>query len=93
MGFWAINAYREEFREPLEASAERIVIQALSKLAPREEKVLKMRFGIGSRRHRLEEIARVYEDDITKERVRQIEARALRKMRDPTIASVLLKLI
>jgi RNA polymerase primary sigma factor len=57
--------------------------QVLKSLTPREEKVLKMRFGIGERRdHTLEEIGQDF--DVTRERIRQIEAKALRKLRHPT---------
>lgn len=55
----------------------------LKTLTPREEKVLRMRFGIGERRdHTLEEIGQDF--DVTRERIRQIEAKALRKLRHPT---------
>ncbi len=58
-------------------------LQVLKSLTPREEKVLKMRFGIGERRdHTLEEIGQDF--DVTRERIRQIEAKALRKLRHPT---------
>jgi RNA polymerase primary sigma factor len=57
--------------------------EVLSTLTPREEKVLKMRFGIGERRdHTLEEIGQDF--DVTRERIRQIEAKALRKLRHPS---------
>ena len=57
--------------------------QVLTSLTPREEKVLRMRFGIGERRdHTLEEIGQDF--DVTRERIRQIEAKALRKLRHPT---------
>ncbi|MCZ6729059.1 MAG: RNA polymerase sigma factor RpoD [SAR324 cluster bacterium] len=57
--------------------------EVLKSLTPREEKVLKMRFGIGERRdHTLEEIGQDF--DVTRERIRQIEAKALRKLRHPT---------
>ncbi|MDH4121719.1 MAG: RNA polymerase sigma factor RpoD [Deltaproteobacteria bacterium] len=60
----------------------------LSSLTPREEKVLKMRFGIGERRdHTLEEIGQDF--DVTRERIRQIEAKALRKLRHPTRSKML----
>jgi RNA polymerase primary sigma factor len=52
----------------------------LSTLGPREERVLKMRFGIGERSSRtLEEVGQDF--DVTRERIRQIEAKALRKLR------------
>src|SRR3972149_9302355 len=56
--------------------------EVLSILAPREEKVLRMKFGIGeSKRYSLEEIAKQL--NINRERVRQIEAKALSKLRHP----------
>lgn len=59
-------------------------LKALKTLSEREEIVLKMRFGIGSdqKEHTLEEIGRMMH--ITKERIRQIEARAIRKLRHPS---------
>ncbi len=57
--------------------------EVLSALPPKEEKVIRMKFGIGeSKRHSMEEIARQL--NISRERVRQIEAKALRKLRHPT---------
>ena len=54
----------------------------LKTLTPREQKVLTLRFGIGDGSPRtLEEVGRVF--NVTRERVRQIEAKALRKMRHP----------
>jgi RNA polymerase primary sigma factor len=59
------------------------VRRALSSLVPREEKVIRMRFGIGEKSdHTLEEVGRDF--DVTRERIRQIEAKALRKMRHPS---------
>lgn len=59
-------------------------LKALKTLSEREEIVLKMRFGIGSdqKEHTLEEIGKMMH--ITKERIRQIEARAIRKLRHPS---------
>jgi RNA polymerase primary sigma factor len=57
--------------------------RALATLTPREEKVLKMRFGIDERSdHTLEEVGQNF--DVTRERIRQIEAKALRKLRHPS---------
>ena len=56
--------------------------KVLSTLTPREEKVLRMRFGIGEKTdHTLEEVGQSF--DVTRERIRQIEAKALRKLRHP----------
>jgi len=56
--------------------------RVLGTLTPREEKVLRLRFGIGERAdHTLEEVGRDF--DVTRERIRQIEAKALRKLRHP----------
>ena len=55
----------------------------LGTLTPREEKVLRMRFGIGEKYdHTLEEVGQDF--DVTRERIRQIEAKALRKLRHPS---------
>ncbi len=57
--------------------------KVLATLTPREEKVLRMRFGIGEKAdHTLEEVGRDFE--VTRERIRQIEAKALRKLRHPS---------
>jgi len=57
--------------------------KVLATLTPREEKVLRMRFGIGERSdHTLEEVGQDF--DVTRERIRQIEAKALRKLRHPS---------
>lgn len=64
-------------REQLKRSLQ----EALETLAPREQKVLKMRFGIGlGTDHTLEEIGNQF--DVTRERIRQIEAKALQKLRN-----------
>ncbi len=59
--------------------------KVLSSLTAREEKVLRMRFGIGEKYdHTLEEVGQDF--DVTRERIRQIEAKALRKLRHPSRA-------
>ncbi|MDG4867427.1 RNA polymerase sigma factor RpoD [Guyparkeria sp. 1SP6A2] len=65
------------------ASLSEIVREILSTLTPREAKVLMMRFGIGMNTdHTLEEVGKQF--DVTRERIRQIEAKALRKLRHPS---------
>jgi len=62
--------------------------KALKSLTPREEQVLKLRFGIGDgTEHTLEEVGRTF--NVTRERIRQIEYKALRKLRHPTRAQLL----
>jgi RNA polymerase primary sigma factor len=62
--------------------------KVLATLTPREEKVLRMRFGIGEKSdHTLEEVGQDFE--VTRERIRQIEAKALRKLRHPSRAKKL----
>ena len=58
--------------------------EVLATLTPREEKVIKMRFGLGttSSEHTLEEVGQHFA--VTRERIRQIEAKALRKLRHPS---------
>ncbi len=59
--------------------------KVLATLTPREEKVLRMRFGIGEKSdHTLEEVGQDFQ--VTRERIRQIEAKALRKLRHPSRA-------
>lgn len=60
----------------------------LSDLTPREEQVLRKRFGIGEKSdHTLEEVGKLF--NVTRERIRQIEAKALRKLRHPVRSQVL----
>jgi len=60
-----------------------IIRKVLATLTPREEKVLRMRFGIREKAdHTLEEVGQDF--DVTRERIRQIEVKALRKLRHPT---------
>jgi len=62
--------------------------EVLSSLTPREAKVLRMRFGIDMNTdHTLEEVGKQF--DVTRERIRQIEAKALRKLRHPTRSEML----
>ena len=59
------------------------LIAALHKLTPREEKVIRLRYGLDDGKQRtLEEVGKEF--NVTRERIRQIEAKALRKLRNPT---------
>ncbi len=67
----------------LQASLRDVVKDILDSLTPREAKVLRMRFGIEmANDHTLEEVGKQF--DVTRERIRQIEAKALRKLKHPT---------
>ncbi|MCX7896883.1 MAG: RNA polymerase sigma factor RpoD [Rhodocyclaceae bacterium] len=67
----------------LHASMREVVKEVLDSLTPREAKVLRMRFGIEMNTdHTLEEVGKQF--DVTRERIRQIEAKALRKLRHPS---------
>src|SRR2546429_2078009 len=62
--------------------------RTLALLTPREERVLRMRFGIGiNKDHTLEEVGQRF--SVTRERIRQIEAKALRKLKHPSRSGIL----
>jgi RNA polymerase primary sigma factor len=64
---------------------QRALTEALEELTPREQRILRMRFGIGGTGdHTLEEVGKLF--GVTRERIRQIEAKALAKLRDPSRA-------
>ena len=77
----------EDAPVPAEAASHTLLkeqlAQVLKSLTPREEKVLRLRFGLEDGRHRtLEEVGKEF--NVTRERIRQIEAKALRKLRHPS---------
>ncbi len=77
----------EDASEPMEAASLSLLKEQLSEvmdtLTPREKKVLELRFGmVDGRCHTLEEVGKEF--DVTRERIRQIEAKALRKLRHPS---------
>ena len=81
-----------EAREPAESASYNMLRQQLnevmSTLTPRECKVLRLRFGLeDGRPHTLEEVGKEF--DVTRERVRQIESKALRKLRHPSRSKIL----
>jgi RNA polymerase primary sigma factor len=78
--------------QPLDAAVQTnlrdSVTGILSTLTPREERVLRMRFGIGmSSDHTLEEVGQQF--NVTRERIRQIEAKALKKLKHPSRARMI----
>ncbi len=80
----AVNPQEATLSTNLSENTQRV----LSTLSPREEQVLKMRFGIGKGgNHTLEEVGQDF--DVTRERIRQIEAKALRKLRHPSRSRIL----
>ena len=73
--------------EPIEAASYNLLreqlVEVLSTLTPREEQVLRLRFGLDDGHPRtLEEVGKEF--DVTRERIRQIESKALRKLRHPS---------
>ena len=82
----------EDAQEPAEAASFALLreqlVEVLKTLTPREEKVLRLRFGIEDGRTRtLEEVGKEF--NVTRERIRQIEAKALRKLRHPSRSKML----
>ena len=67
------------------------VAEALAQLTPREERILRMRFGIGMADHTLEQVGKTF--GVTRERIRQIEAKALQKLGHPAKASKLVSFL
>ena len=82
----------QSMAQPLELASQELlksqIGDALAKLDPRERKIIELRFGLEDGRFRtLEEVGRVF--GITRERIRQIEAKALRKLRHPSYSRTL----
>jgi RNA polymerase primary sigma factor len=77
----------EEAQEPMDAAAREMLREAiqnaLAVLSERERQVLELRFGlVDGKEHTLEEVGQYF--NVTRERIRQIESKALRKLRHPT---------
>ena len=78
--------------QPIEAAIQsdlrETTTRVLASLTPREERILRMRFGIGMNKdHTLEEVGQQF--TVTRERIRQIEAKALRKLKHPSRSRIL----
>jgi len=72
----------------IQSNLREITTRVLASLTPREERVLRLRFGIGTYGDRtLEEVGQQF--SVTRERIRQIEAKALRKLKHPSRSKVL----
>ena len=72
----------------IQANLRESTTRVLATLTPREERVLRMRFGIGMNTdHTLEEVGQQF--SVTRERIRQIEAKALRKLKHPSRSRML----
>jgi RNA polymerase primary sigma factor len=72
----------------IQSSLRETTTRVLASVTPREERVLRMRFGIGMNKdHTLEEVGRQFL--VTRERIRQIEAKALRKLKNPSRSRIL----
>lgn len=72
----------------IQSNLKEMVTRSLASLTPREERVLRMRFGIGmDTDHTLEEVGQQF--SVTRERIRQIEAKALRKLQHPSRSRVM----
>jgi len=83
---------RSPMERLIEVDVKSKTAELLGGLSPSEERVLRMRFGIGfEREHTLQEIGKKFE--LTRERIRQIEAKALAQLREPGRASLLRQLI
>ena len=78
----ALGDLLEDMESVVDSNVHDETADVLKTLSPKEEKVIRMRFGIGcDREHTLEEIGQEFE--VTRERIRQIEAKALRALRGP----------
>ena len=92
-GSWLGDFIKDEtvpeiFDTVVDKTLARQIRKMMATLTPREERVLRLRFGIGEKDdHTLDEISRDF--SLSSERIRQIEARALRKLRNPKISSQL----
>lgn len=78
--------------ELIKKDNEQIILNVLDTLTPKEKDIIILRFGLnGNREHTLKEVGDIY--NVTKERIRQIEEVALRKLRNPSRANILRQII
>ena len=90
--YYERNDNRDSCLEEVERqNLEEVMSKVLSSLRPHEERVLRLRFGINTEEHTLEEVGVKF--NMTRESVRRIEAKALRKLKHPSFSKVLKTLI
>ena len=87
IGDFVYGDYRSPIRAAESSDLKFATAKALSELTHREERILRQRFGINCAGYTLEEIGKMF--NVTRERVRQIEAKALRKIKHPNRSKVL----
>ena len=85
------STYRRDIIPPWQDNTRQIIDEQLATLPPREEDVVRRRFGLNRKRMSLGEVGRDY--DVSRERIRQVEARALYKLRHPSRSKFLLPLV
>ena len=86
--YYERNDNRDNCLEEVERqNLEEVMSKVLSSLRPHEERVLRLRFGINTEKHTLEEVGVKF--NITRESVRRIEAKALRKLKHPSLSKQL----
>ena len=82
------NSSKDPFDRAVQSNLRQTTTKILSSLTPREERVIRMRFGIGMNSdHTLQEVGQQF--GVTGNRIREIEAKALRKLKDPTRTKLL----
>lgn len=84
---WHVRAWRREIRPIWPPNAGQVIEYLLATLMPREDQLLRLRFGIGQTALTLREVAELW--DVSTERIRQVEAKALRKLRHPSRRRIL----
>lgn len=92
LGEFVIDSENNPAESALQELVKRKIEDILSTLAPREKQVIMLRYGLGDGRpHTLEEVAQIME--VTRERIRQIEQKSLKKLKDPSRARALRDLL
>ena len=92
LGEFVVDSDNNPAEVALQEFVRRKIEDILSTLSPRERQVIMLRYGLGDGRpHTLEEVAQIME--VTRERIRQIEQKSLKKLKDPSRARALRDLL